>query len=94
SPDGRYVVFESYADNLVAGDDNGVADIFLKNLDTKEVTRISIATSGMETTFGSFDAQFSPDGRFVTFESDATNLVANDGNNASDIFLVDLLYKA
>ncbi|UVF20832.1 hypothetical protein HPT29_006805 [Microvirga terrae] len=94
SPDGRYVVFESYADNLVAGDDNGVADIFLKNLDTKEVTRISIATSGMETTFGSFDAQFSPDGRFVTFESEAPNLVANDGNNASDIFLVDLLYKA
>ncbi|WP_262273247.1 hypothetical protein [Microvirga yunnanensis] len=94
SPDGRYVVFESDAPDLVTGDDNGKFDIFLKNLDTKEITRLSVAANGMESDFDSFNAQISPDGRFVTFESEATNLVAGDTNGTTDIFLVNLLYKA
>ncbi|WP_262296663.1 hypothetical protein [Microvirga sesbaniae] len=93
SPDGHHVVFTSEASNLVAGDTNGKPDIFLKNLDTKEITRLSIAADGSGTTLDSYNAQFSPDGRFVTFQSDDPDLVAGDRNNASDIFVVDLLYK-
>ncbi|MBQ0820293.1 PD40 domain-containing protein, partial [Microvirga sp. HBU67558] len=94
SPDGRYVVFESDATNLVAGDNIGKRDVFLKDLVTGGITRLSTKVDGTDVNSDSYTAQFSPNGRFVTFESDATNLVANDGNNASDIFLVDLLYKA
>lgn len=95
SPDGRYVVFESDASNLIANDpDNHVTDIFMKDLKTGDVTCLSTAVNGAETNFDSEDAQFSPDGRHVLFQSEAPNLVANDGNGQSDLFLVNLLYKA
>jgi Tol biopolymer transport system component len=94
SPDGRYVVFDSYATNLVAGDSNQKSDIFLKDLSTGAVTCISSAATGIQGDQNSFVPRFSLDGRHVVFESDATNLVANDGNGKSDIFLVNLFYKA
>jgi Ca2+-binding RTX toxin-like protein len=88
------VVFESDATNLVAGDTNGVSDIFLKDLSTGAITRLSTAANGAQTDFDSYTPLFSPDGRHVMFESDATNLVAGDTNNKTDIFRIDLLYKA
>jgi Tol biopolymer transport system component len=94
SPDGRFIVFESNASNLVAGDTNGKSDIFLKDLTTGAVSRLSTATNGAQTDFDSEMPQFSPDGRFALFGSEATNLVANDGNGKSDLFLVNLFYKA
>jgi Ca2+-binding RTX toxin-like protein len=94
SPDGRYVVFDSDATNLVAGDTNNKGDIFLKDLVTGAITRLSTATDGTQASADSSTGQFSPDGRYLIFESEATNLVANDGNGQSDIFLVNLLYKA
>ncbi|WP_262273248.1 hypothetical protein [Microvirga yunnanensis] len=94
SPEGRYIVFESDATNLVADDNNGQTDIFVKDLVGGTVTRLSTAADGTEADFESSFAQFSPDGRFVTFESEATNLVDGDTNGTSDIFVVDLLYKA
>jgi Ca2+-binding RTX toxin-like protein len=94
SADGRYVVFDSYATNLVAGDSNQKSDIFLKDLSTGAVTCISSAATGIQGDQNSFVPRFSLDGRHVVFESDATNLVANDGNGKSDIFLVNLFYKA
>ncbi|NBJ12681.1 PD40 domain-containing protein [Microvirga arsenatis] len=95
SADGRYVVFDSAAGNLVEGDTNGERDVFLKDLVTGAVTRLSTTSSGAEATGGdSRDPRFSPDGRFVTFESDASNLVAGDTNNDTDIFLKDLVTGA
>jgi Tol biopolymer transport system component len=78
SADGRYVIFESAASNLVAGDTNGVADIFRKDLVTGAIERISTAGDGTEAGGASRDAQISADGRYVLFESIADNLVAGD----------------
>jgi Ca2+-binding RTX toxin-like protein len=88
--DGRSVVFETDATNLKSGDTNGVSDIYLKNLVTGEVTRVSTGTDGHQGTGGgSFGASATHDGRYVVFESQATNLVTGDANSASDIFVKD-----
>jgi len=94
SADGHFVVFTSEASNLVADDTNGVSDVFLKDLTTGAITRLSTAANGAQTDFDSYTPLFSPDGHSVVFESDATNLVAGDGNNRTDLFLVNLFYKA
>ncbi len=94
SSDGRYMVFESDASNLVANDLNGEKDIFVKDLSTGAVTRLSTTATGAEANDFSAEARFSPDGRCVTFGSSASNLIAGDMNDAFDIFRVDLLYKA
>ncbi len=88
---GRYVVFYSYANNLVAGDTNGKADIFRKDLDTGAIVRVSTDASGNEGTGGdSYVPQISADGRYVVFYSDANNLVAGDTNGSLDVFRKDL----
>jgi hypothetical protein len=89
SADGRYVAFESDANNLVSGDTNGTTDIFVKDRFTGEVSRVSVDSSGIEANNSSGGSAISADGRFVAFSSDATNLVANDTNGVTDIFLRD-----
>jgi Tol biopolymer transport system component len=89
SPDGRYVVFES-SSALVAGDTGSDFDIFLKDLTTGAITRLSGGLNGQETNSRSLNAQFSPDGRFVVFSSAASNLVAGYTNGKEDIFRKDL----
>ncbi|MEE1609735.1 hypothetical protein [Microvirga sp. CF3016] len=94
SPDGRYVVFTSGASNLVAGGTNGNDHIFVKDLTTGSVTLLSAAVDGAQANAASYTAQFSPDGRFVVFSNEASNLAPADSNNQADLFLVNLLYKA
>lgn len=90
SSDGSYVIYYSEADNLVVNDTNGVPDIFGIDLTTFEVTRHSVGTNGTQANFGAKpEYALSPDSRYIVFASDSTNLVANDTNNASDIFLHD-----
>ncbi|MBZ6075417.1 hypothetical protein [Microvirga puerhi] len=91
SADGRYVVFWSNANNLVAGDTNGIADIFRKDLATGELLRVSTASDGTQANGFSGNVEISADGRYVIFESDATNLVPGDTNNATDLFRKDLV---
>jgi Ca2+-binding RTX toxin-like protein len=90
SADGRYVVFESYASNLVAGDSNGTYDIFVKDLQSGAIQRVSTDAAGVQGNSHSTNAQFSADGRYVVFKSLANNLVSGDSNNAYDIFVKDL----
>jgi Tol biopolymer transport system component len=90
SSDGRHVVFQSYASNLVAGDSNGTGDIFVKNLQSGAIQRVSADAAGVQGNSDSGYAQFSADGRTVLFQSLASNLVAGDSNGASDIFVKDL----
>jgi flagellin-like hook-associated protein FlgL len=90
SPDGRSIAFRSSASNLVAGDTNGVSDVFVKSLDTGVVTRISTDASGTQVFGESWSASFSPDGRYVAFSSAATNLVPGDTNGVDDAFIKDL----
>jgi Tol biopolymer transport system component len=89
SADGRFVAFYSFASNLVAGDTNGAGDVFVHDRNTGTTTRVSIPTGGGEGTGGSFSPDISADGRYVVFESGASNLVAGDTNGQADIFLHD-----
>jgi len=89
SADGRYIVYQSNATNLVGGDTNGASDIFLTDTTTGFTARISTATGGAEADDDSYDASISADGRYVTYDSAATDLVAGDTNGASDIFFTD-----
>jgi hypothetical protein len=89
SADGRYVSFSSYATNLVTGDTNGQADIFLHDTQTGTTTRVSVDSSGVEGDDYSNGSSISADGRYITFQSNSTNLVPNDTNGTNDIFLHD-----
>ena len=89
SDDGRIVVFASNAADLVAGDTNGVLDVFLRDRETGITERVSVSGTGAQANGLSGEAQVIGNGRFVMFVSDATNLVAGDTNGASDIFVRD-----
>jgi Tol biopolymer transport system component len=86
SGDGRFVVFDSLANNLVAGDTNGAEDIFVHDLNAGTTTRVSVATGGTQGNGDSTLPAMSADGRFVAFNSNANNLVAGDTNVTSDVF--------
>jgi len=90
SDDGRWVVFSSSATNLVGGDSNQFSDIFLSDVQGGALTRISLAPDGSQTNQDSRFPDISGDGSMCAFESSATDLVASDANNASDVFLRDL----
>jgi RHS repeat-associated protein len=90
SADGRYVAFTSYATNLVPGDTNGSSDVFVHDRQAATTTRASVSTSGAQTNDASLHPQLSADGRFVAFASRASNLVTQDKNRESDIFVRDL----
>ncbi len=91
SADGRYVAFYSNATNLVAGDTNGASDIFIKDMETGVTTRVSTDSSGVQGNGHSTGVAISADGRYVAFNSNATNLVAGDTNGAPDTFIKDTL---
>ena len=89
SADGRYVTFYSYADNLVSGDTNGYLDVFVHDRQTGVTQRVSIAGDGSQGNYPSYDSSISADGRYVTFESDANNLVSGDTNGNTDVLVHD-----
>ena len=90
SANGQYVVFFSAATNLVNGDTNGVDDVFRHDVQSGETIRVSVATGGAEGNGISQASDISADGRYVVFESFATNLIGGDTNGTSDIFLRDV----
>lgn len=94
SADGAKVAFSSGSAALVAGDHNGVSDIFVKNLTTGAVVRVNTDAQGNEANAGALGAVFSPDGTKVAFYSDASNLVTGDTNQRADIFVKDLFTGA
>lgn len=89
SGDGRFVAFESYASDLVAGDTNNAQDIFVYDRTTGTVERVSLSSAGVQGNLSSFRPSISADGQFVAFESYATNLVAGDTNFMRDVFVYD-----
>ncbi len=90
SADGRYVAFRSTATDLVAGDGNGMPDVFVRDLQTNTTVRASVDTAGGDPDGTSQDPSISADGRYVAFQSQATDLVAGDGNGTWDVFVRDL----
>jgi Tol biopolymer transport system component len=93
SGDGRFVAFESEATNLVRGDDNGVGDVFVRDRVSSTTTIASVSSSGEQGNGWSGASFMSGDGRYVAFESYATNLVHGDDNGALDVFVHDLLTR-
>ncbi len=89
SADGRYVAFASEATNLVPGDTNLHTDVFVHDRLSASTVRVSVDSAGVEGNFGSSAPSISGDGRFVAFGSAATQLVANDTNGWSDVFVHD-----
>jgi len=89
SSNGNYVAFSSSATNLVSGDTNGLADIFLKNVTTGETIRVSTDSSGSQANAGAALNAISADGRYVVFESGATNLASGDSNGTVAVFVKD-----
>jgi Tol biopolymer transport system component len=87
--DGRFVAFSSGASNLVAGDTNGIIDVFVRNRQNNITERVSVASGGAQANGRSSSPALSSDGRYVAFASDASNLVPADGNGVSDVFLRD-----
>jgi Tol biopolymer transport system component len=89
SGDGRFVAFTSVASNLVAADTNGATDIFVWDQQTKGTSRVSVTGAGGQANGASARPAISRDGSVVAFSSGASNLVAGDTNNQSDVFVRD-----
>lgn len=97
SPDGRYVGFASDASNLVKGDTNGTRDVFLHDISTGKTTRVNVSSEGTQAANdpdvpgGPFSnaPDISTGGRYVAFDSEASNLVPNDTNDSRDVFVRD-----
>ncbi len=90
SANGRYIVFTSSAANLVGGDTNGTTDVFLRDLANQVTRRISVNSNGVQANGASVEPSISADGRYIAFDSEASNLVAGDTNGASDVFIRDM----
>jgi Tol biopolymer transport system component len=100
SADGRFVAFTSQMPDLVPDDTNGFLDVFVHDMRTGATTRVSVATGGrqashffthLDQTAGSFAPAISADGRYVAFDSNATDLVPDDTDQAEDVFVHDRL---
>lgn len=94
SADGRFVAFYSDHTNLVAGDTNDAADVFVHDRQTGTTERVSVATGGTQAAFGAGGASvdrvgLSADGRFVAFDSLATDLVAGTAFAAPRVYVRD-----
>jgi VCBS repeat-containing protein len=75
SADGRFIIFQSNASNLVAGDNNGATDVFLYDLQTHQVQLVSVAADGSSANGNSYRPAISSDGHHIVFASNATNLL-------------------
>jgi Tol biopolymer transport system component len=90
SADGRFVAFASSADTLVAGDTNGVEDVFVSDRVGRQISRVSVSSAGVQGDRDSYDPSISADGRYVAFASFATTLVSGDSNEELDVFVHDI----
>ncbi|MBK8180908.1 MAG: hypothetical protein IPK67_18845 [Planctomycetes bacterium] len=93
SDDGRRVVFMSWATNLHPLDINGNADVYFHDRQTNKTYLVSATPAGFSGNNVSTDPEMTPDGRYVVFRSQATDLVASDANASFDVFRRDLLLE-
>ncbi|MDP2836420.1 MAG: hypothetical protein Q8N97_05510 [Methanobacteriaceae archaeon] len=91
SGDGRFVAFTSWASNLVSGDNNGLSDIFIRDLILNTTKLVSIRVNGQQGNVESYTPSISFNGQFIAFVSSANNLINNDNNDAEDIFVKDMV---
>ncbi len=89
SANGRYVLFESAAGDLVSGDNNGQMDVFLRDLVNQTTILISANTNGVSGNGSSHSAVMTPDARYIAFSSAASDLASGDTNGIPDVFVRD-----
>jgi Tol biopolymer transport system component len=87
SPDGRFVIFSTSDANVVPGDTNATGDVFVRDLTTDLTTLVSVNGNGTQSDGYSGGAVASSGATVVAFHSDATNLMTNDTNGVSDVFI-------
>ncbi|MEM7118570.1 MAG: hypothetical protein AAF614_39495 [Chloroflexota bacterium] len=92
SEQGRYIAFVSDATNLVTNDTNNSSDVFVRDRVNNSTKRISVVSGGFESNGASYSPSISDDGRYIAFVSEATNLVANDTNGLTDVFVHDMVF--
>ena len=90
SASGRYIAFESFSTNLVKEDTDDDPDIYVRDMVKNKLYLVSVSSKGVKGNIDSYSPSISSDGRIVAFASVATNLVPNDTNNASDVFVHDM----
>jgi Tol biopolymer transport system component len=90
SGNGRYVAFVSYATNLVPGDTNNAADVFLRDRRNRTTTRVNVGPGGEQADRASISVALTPDGRHVAFDSSATNLVSPGTPATAAVYVRDL----
>ncbi len=85
---GNRIAFDSNEADLVAGDTNGFADVFVRDMSAGTTTRVSVRSNGAQANGASFLLDASDDGMHALFWSTATNLDSNvaDTNGVSDVF--------
>lgn len=93
SREARFVAFTSAADDLVANDNNGTTDVFLRDRGRTNMLLVSRTSTGAAGNGVSRNPIISADGRYVAFESEASNLVPGDGNGKIDVFVYDSLHQ-
>jgi Tol biopolymer transport system component len=91
STKGRYVAFVSFASDLVPGDGNGIDDVFVRDLVAGTTTRVSVDTAGGDANGTSYNPSVSTTGRYIAFQSSASDLVPGDGNSMYDVFVRDMV---
>ena len=89
SAHGRYVAFTSTSPNMVRGDTNQAADVFVRDLRTGSTRRVSVRSGGGQLKAASYAGAISADGRYVTFTSQASTLDGVDTNQLDDVFVHD-----
>lgn len=89
SADGHFVVFTSAASNLVAGDTNLQDDVFVRDLLRSVTSRVSVGSAGQQADGTSEKPDISADGRYIVFQSSATNLSTLDDNSEWDVYVYD-----
>ncbi|MFC6016429.1 TolB family protein [Plantactinospora solaniradicis] len=90
SADGRRIVFTSNGSNLTVNDTNGVIDVFVRDLRAGTTRLVTVSSAGAPSNTSAWNPVISADGRYVSFATDATNLVADDTNDTEDVFVRDL----
>ena len=93
SDDGRFIAFRSGGSNFVENDTNALTDVFVRDRTLGTTVRVSLTYQGFESSGAAMGVAFSRDGRYVVWSSSASDLVPDDTNNKSDVFLRDLLLE-
>jgi hypothetical protein len=90
STNGAWIAFQSDADDLTASDDNAATDVFVRSITLGQTALVSVNTNGTSANGDSTYPIITPDGRFVAFESTATDLVTNNQRSSINVYLRDL----